>query len=216
MALSSYTDLVAAIADWLDDPSLSAQADTFITLAEAKFNRLLRMPQMEATATLQVEAQSEYATFPGVLEIKALSIVGDHGVTRYDRTIQQTTLANLKDQYGGSYGCPEVYAVSGTHVYLGPIPKLDTTFSLTYYSAIPQLTADNPSNWLLSIHPDVYLWGCLAAAELRGWNDERLPLVKGALDEALAEIQATGLKRQWGATPLRAMTGMRQVGGVAW
>ena len=46
MALDSYTNLKAEIADWLDRDDLTARIDTFIDLTEAKLAREIRVRAM--------------------------------------------------------------------------------------------------------------------------------------------------------------------------
>lgn len=54
MALDTFAGLKATIADYLNRDDLTSVIPSFITIAEAKFNRKLRVRQMvkRATATL--------------------------------------------------------------------------------------------------------------------------------------------------------------------
>ena len=73
----------------------------------------------------------------------------------------------------------------------------------------------NTTNWLLAAHPDAYLYGTLLQAEGYLVNDERLPVWKLALEEALREIDSAGKRKQNGAAPLapRGMFNIRR--GIA-
>src|SRR3546814_2972155 len=62
MALDTYSDLVTAVGDFLNNTTLTASVPTFIRLAEARFNRILRTPQMETRVT--ATATSEFTTLP--------------------------------------------------------------------------------------------------------------------------------------------------------
>ena len=42
MAISNYTELKTAVANWLDRDDLTDRIPEFIALAESRFNRLLR------------------------------------------------------------------------------------------------------------------------------------------------------------------------------
>jgi len=46
MAIATYTDLQTAAGDWLNRADLTSVIPTFISLAEAKFNRELRTRDM--------------------------------------------------------------------------------------------------------------------------------------------------------------------------
>ena len=53
----SWTELKARIADWLNRDDLAAQIPAFIALAEARFNRVLIVPEREAVATLEASGE---------------------------------------------------------------------------------------------------------------------------------------------------------------
>src|SRR3546814_19992643 len=96
----------------------------------------------------------------------------------------------------------DLYAINAGQLQLAPAPTDATVIAMTYWQSIPALTSSNTTNWLMTANPDVYLLGCLVAAELRGWNDERLQLIKSALDEMLTEIDVEGTKKRGGASPI--------------
>ena len=50
MAISNYTELQTAVANWLDRDDLTARIPEFISLTEARFNRILRIRAMETEA----------------------------------------------------------------------------------------------------------------------------------------------------------------------
>ena len=56
------------------------------------------------------------------------------------------------------------------------------------------LSGGNPTNWLLTTHPDAYLFGALCEAEPFIGNDERFPLWKARRDEIFAGILRDDLK----------------------
>ena len=51
MAISTYSELQTAAANWLDRSDLSDRIPEFIALAEARFNRILRIRDMETVST---------------------------------------------------------------------------------------------------------------------------------------------------------------------
>ena len=59
MAVSTYTELKASIANWLNRSDLSDEiADDFIKLTEADFNAKLRIRQMEQIDTVTINAET--------------------------------------------------------------------------------------------------------------------------------------------------------------
>lgn len=211
MSLANYTDLQAALVDWLKDSALSAQADVFISLVEAQFNRQLRVPEMEAFTTLTTATDS-VALPDDFLEIKAIWTgryppLGPMPI--YDlqtsfgpveETVQQTSFS--------------AYAIVGSTIHFGLTPAESTDFSFHYYRKVPSLTADSPTNWLMTSHPDAYLYGALTTAEMRGWNDERLPLLQSWFADTLAQITKAGVKKTYGGGPLVPRSGLTPVYGA--
>jgi len=198
MSIRTYAELQTAAGNWLNRSDLTSRLPEFVALAESRFNRILNTPEMEAVATLSTTGES-VALPADFWEARGAYLDSDPRVV-----IEEVSLAYLRDRYSAqTTGQPQVYAVSGANLVLGPAP--DTTYSLklTYKQTIPALSDSNTTNWLLTRHPDIYLYGTLLQAEAYGWNDERLGLWKAALDEAIAELQKAGQRKRYGAAPIR-------------
>lgn len=198
MTLSTYSDLSAAITDFMNDANLSSKVDTFIALAEARFNRVLDTLDQQSSTTLDGSTVS--IPLPAdFYEVRGLYLNG-----QYTLPLEALTLNALKSIYPDNInGTPAAYAIDGPNIVLGPLPNAACTLTLNYKQQIQGLSAANPTNWLLTKHPDLYLTACLVAAELRGWNDGRLPLLKAAADEMIEEIKSSGNKAKIAAGPLR-------------
>ena len=56
----------------------------------------------------------------------------------------------------------------------------------------------NATNWLLSAHPDLYLYGAILQAEVHIKDDPRLPLIKAGYDEMLYQITRASNRSRWG------------------
>jgi hypothetical protein len=119
-------------------------------------------------------------------------------------TLEQVSLNMLRTAYATKRtGQPRVYAISGSTLYLGPSPDTTDNLILDYYQTIPALDTGQATNWLLTAHPDVYLYGTLVQAEAYLDNDARLPVWKRALDDGLLEIMEAGKRKRYGAAPIR-------------
>jgi len=80
MALATYTDLKASIADWLNRSDLTAAIADFISLAEAQMERTLRTRQMIVRANASFNA--EYGATPSdFLEVKSFKLSGTNPIT---------------------------------------------------------------------------------------------------------------------------------------
>lgn len=193
----TFAELQATIAAWVDRADLTDRIPEFISLAERKYNRVLTVPDREAQTTLSASAAIDLPA--DFWEMRAVYLDTDPR-----QPLQPVTPATLRTLYAAqTTGRPEVYLIQGSNMILGPSP--DTTYSviINYISSIPPLTDDNPTNWLLLKHPDLYLYGALLMAEAFIWDDQRLAIWKAAEDGALAEIIGAGSRARYGAAPLR-------------
>src|SRR4051812_5576673 len=72
MALANYTDLQAALSDYLDDETLNARIPDFIRLFEVKAQRVLRTSRAKNVATSQTNASGQVdvpTDFRGIVRI---------------------------------------------------------------------------------------------------------------------------------------------------
>ena len=76
-------------------------------------------------------------------------------------------------------------------------PLDQTALEVNYFQKIPALATSDP-NWLLTAHPDLYLFGALVEAEMFGVNDERAPMWKARRDEIFDEIDKLNNKTRGG------------------
>lgn len=197
--LTTYDGLVTAVSTgWLKNSGLADRAPDFLALAEARFNRVLPVSAREQTTTLTTTAET--IDLPDdFAKARALFLDNDPR-----RNLDPLPLAVLRTYYAAqASGEPASYAISGTSLILGPAPDAEYDLILTYEATIPALTSSNQTNWLSLAHPDIYLYGTLLQAEFFGWNDDRLPTIKAALDEALSELIGASNRARYGAAPLR-------------
>lgn len=195
--VTTYSGLVSTVGLWLNRSDLGDKIPDFITLLEARLNRILRVPDMEDI--VEVAVTSGAADLPtDYLEARHLYIDAD-----YDNEIVPASLSTMRRDYPGApTGRPLIYALADGQILFAPSPDTDYTAQLHYYNKIPALSADNETNWLIVTHPDVYLYGTLVMAEAFLWNDERLALWKSAWDESLGELQRHGTRKRHGGGPL--------------
>ena len=198
MALANYADLLAGVANWLNRADLTDRIPEFIDLAESEFNRTLRAIEMEgrATATLTGDAIAVPADFIGVKSI-----------TYANTNLDFATPAELFEIT--TSGTPRYYTVSDGQFFFRPSPS-DGVVTIAYYQAIPALTVTNTTNWLMTKHPDLYLFATCAQADVFVWNDERLPLWKARTVEIIDQINGATLKERYGGRRLIAQNRVAQ------
>jgi len=190
MALSNYTELKAAIADWLDRSDLTARIPDFIALAEARVSRELRIRAMENRATMTTKAGQRYFALPArYLQMRNFQLNSDP-----IQPLEYITPEMLDRLYGSSTtGKPKAYSLIGEEIQLAPIPDTGYTVEMAYYEKFSPLGDGTggtvTSNWLTENAPDVLLYGALIEAEPFIRNDERIQLWLTAYKEAIDKIQ---------------------------
>lgn len=196
--ITDYNGLLLSVARWLNRADLSERVPDFIRLAEGRFRDTLVMPDMETqiplTPAVTVPLPSDFDS------IRALGILGYPAIDQ----LAPADFYALPTQSDGAAitGRPSKMAIIAGNFAFWPAPDKTYSMLLTYRATLPALGLLNQSNWLLDRRPDIYLFGTLLHAEFYGWNDERLQLIKNALDEALGETIMAGVRRRYGSGPL--------------
>ncbi len=204
MALSNYTELKAAIADWLDRSDLTSRIPDFITLAEARVNRELRIRAMEKRATMVTNASQRYFALPGgYVQMRNIQL-NTNPIT----PLEYITPEMLDRLYGSdTSGKPKAYTLIGDEIQLAPIPDSTYTLEMAFYEKFTPLgdgtSGTVTTNWLSENAPDVILYGALIEAEPFIKNDERMPLWLNAYKEAINKIQHADARDRHSGSQMR-------------
>ena len=200
MAISTYSELKTAVADWLNRADLTAAIPNFIQLAEAKFNRELRTRQQVKRAYATLSGQ--YIQIPtDWLEAINLQL----NVTPV-RVLDFVTLDQADRIRANRYGetNADAYTIVGEQLEVVPPVGANTEIDMTYYMKIPALSDGNPTNWLLTAWPNLYVYATLVHAAPYLREDERVALWKGMADQLLEEIRLSDERAKHSGGPLRA------------
>jgi hypothetical protein len=188
--------LKVAVADWLDRDDLEARIPTFIQLAEAMFNRELRTIQMERTSTRS--ASGEDTLLPD--DYLAMRAIYEEGSP--DRPLRGISPTAIRQNFDGTTGTPEAYALVSGGIRLVPPPSSTILLTMDYFARIDPLSIYAPANWLLEQYPDAYLYGTLYNAEIYLDNATRAAQWKGLVDEVVGRINKSAQNDRFGAGPL--------------
>jgi hypothetical protein len=202
MAISNYTELNTAVANWLDRDDLTDRIPEFIALAEARFNRLLRIRAMEEKQTASTVAGQRNLALPAYfIQMRNLQI------NTSPITPMQYVTPEIYDRLYGSTGTgtPQMYTIIADEIQLGPIPSSVQTIEMLFYKKFDSITAVSPTNWMITNAPDVYLYGCLLEAEPFIMNDPRAQLWATAFQQAISDIQEQDNKDRHSGSALRVM-----------
>lgn len=204
MPFTTYTELKTSVADWLNranDPVIMAAIPDFIALVEARFGAHEAI-QYERRDSLVLNAAS--VTLPtDCREVRSLYF--DDATRRYP--IELRTPEEIDPTRIGPVvaGIPRKAAVTsnGAALIISPTPDTSYTCWIVYLTKLVPLATTSP-NWLLTSYPNVYLYGSLCEAEPYLKNDERIPVWKDKLEEALGDLQKLVERRQFsGNTPVQ-------------
>ena len=153
MAISTYSELQAAIAAWVDRTDLTAVIPDFIRLAERTIQAELRTSVAESSTDLATVAGTESVSVPA--DFNGVRNVYVDGNTK--QPLAAVALEQLRRSVAGSTsGKPEMYAISGSSLVLAPTPDAVYTLTLDYHG-FSQLSDAAPTNAMLTHYPDVYL-----------------------------------------------------------
>lgn len=199
MALTTYTELKASIADWLHRTDLTTQIVDFITLAEVEINSDLRNRLMEVDEVLSLTISTRTVTIPArYIEPIQLEIVITNQENDQLTYVQPQQLAIYES--ATNLARPQYYTINGANI---EFPNLsDATYALSFRMLKGYDLAATSTNTLLSSYPNVYLYGAQIQAA-RYMRD--LQLEQTALQAY--ERLITKIKRKEGRS--KALTSLR-------
>lgn len=190
MAISTYAELLTAVANWAhrDDTTFTDRVPEFIKLAEARFNRSLRTTDMEETLASTALSSGAASLPTGFLAFKELRFDGAS-----DYTLQPKSLEWIRSQDDTDSRDARYFAVTKSQVVCWP-----TTGPIkgTYYKEISDLQT-NSTNWLLTSHPDLYLFATLVESALFTQDDSRIPLWAEKASALLDAVQRADDRNQF-------------------
>ena len=206
MALDSYSALQASIGSWLNREDLAALIPDLITMAEARFNRDLRLNEMLRRYT--TTASSDYVTLPGDwLSHVSIVVTGDSSLSQPLQYLSNEEFNRVRLQE--LTGAFRYYTIQDNNIVLLPaMSSGSVALEIFYYAKIPALSDTNTTNWLLQRAPDLYLYASLMAAEAFLQNDERVAQWATGMKEVMESLrlESERAKRPEGALNARRRT----------
>ncbi len=201
MTISTYAELLTAITNYTHRADLSTPAADFVTLAEAKFNRRLRLRAQESRATASIS--TEYTDLPSS---------SDTGLTDFlEMRNIQLNLATAKPliymapevidlTWGGQSGEPVNYAIVGNELQLAPVPDTTYTVEMAFYAKFAALSS--AVNWLFQNHPDLYLAACMIEASLYAKDDKSLQRWYAIYNPIMESLMLADDRSKWSGSAL--------------
>ena len=199
MAISNYSELKSAIADWLDRTDLTDSIPDFITLAETRHRRDFKIRRMETRVTANTIVDSEYYTLPdNFVAMRNIQLN-----TNPKTSLEYLTPEQMDRIHAGSTkGKPKAYSIIGNNIHLRPLPDSVYQIEMLYFKYFTPLSDSNTTNDMLTYHPDAYLYGALVEAEPYLQNDKRIQVWAGYYERAKKDIiDSNERDRHSGVTP---------------
>jgi hypothetical protein len=200
MPITTYDELKAAIADFLNRDDLTAAVPNFISLAEANMQRKIRHWRQEKRSTAELDTQ--YSAIPADF-LEAIRFYVTSGDTKPLELISQAEMLDRKRKNLNTSGSPSYYAITAGEIEVYPVPDGTYDVELYYFSRVPALSDAAPTNWLLEYFPDVLLYGALVHSAPYLKEDGRIQIWSALFQEAIDAINTSSEKAKFGGSGRR-------------
>lgn len=158
MAISTYSELQAAVSNWMTRGDVAGEAADFISLAEAALNRELGAIETDATITGVLGSRR--------IDISSLNLVEPIALFLAEAGLDERQMTMKEDgtfPYRVDSDYPRYWAIDGDNIDFDCPLDQAYPFRLRYRQRFA-LSDAAPTNWLLTYHPDLYLsavliWG---------------------------------------------------------
>src|SRR5258706_1958244 len=171
MALTTYTELLAAVASWLDRTDLAASIPDFVRLGEQRIQRDLHLRFLDIEFDGAMVAGQDFITLPVDCAWPKLLRI-NLSPERYVRIVALPEFTDLR--FDSQAESPLVGCNFGLTLKLAPTPTTNLAYTLFYSSGMPLLVASsNETNWLTANGMDVLLYAALSESGPFIGNDER-------------------------------------------
>lgn len=200
MAISTYSELKSAVADFLNRDDLTSTIDTFIDLAEVQLNRDVRHWRMEQRSEAEIDDQ--YLTLPSDW-LETVRITVEDTVPYALNLLSRDEIQDRRLRGANVSGKPVYYAHVAGELELYPTPDATYNIELLYIQKVDALSDSNTSNWLLVQAPDLYLYAVLLETAIYLRDDERIAAYAGMYQSKLAALNASSKKATVSGTGLK-------------
>jgi hypothetical protein len=199
MSLTTYSDLQTSIANYLARSDLTSQIPDFITFAENRLRRELRIRQMLKSVTTATVSGDNTVELPSdFLQVRDFVVM-----TNPIQPLSYSSPSALSnDPRASEVGVPMSYTILANDFQVSPSPDGVYTVRLLYYSAPAYLSSSNTTNVFLTTAPDALLYASLIEAEPYLMNDARINTWGTMYDRAIDSLAKSDQEGQYSGVPL--------------
>jgi hypothetical protein len=199
--ITSYSELQAAVANWLHDDALTTIIPDFITLGEKRIEREYRARENEEA--LNVTIAGGVAAIPDdYIELK-YAYINLNPI----HVLERTTARKIYEQYPNrsASSIPNLIASDNGSFIFGAYPAGNYTIKGTYYRRL--VGVETEWNAIATASPDLYLFAALAEAADYVGDDAQLAKWNAKYQKVLDGIKMQEQAEKGSGSPLRIMQG---------
>jgi hypothetical protein len=201
MAISTFAELKLAVANWLGREELTNRIPEFISMAEDRIAKDLRIQAMETTADLTISSQR--VSFPtGFLEVRRLYLNSDS-----EKPLDYFSPSVFWSRsFANETGQPDAFTIEGQEFVFAPSPSSTYTGKLLYYKRFTALSAAADTNWILTNARGILLYGALLEAYIYLEDDAGTSKYAALFDQAVTQATLSDKRGRlpMGAQPMRS------------
>lgn len=200
MSISNYSELQAAISDWMARSDLSGSAPDFIKLAEARLNRILEPVSTSATLAAPVGLNTIDISALSMIEPTALFLTGDSEEFEIEQQ-PYGSFTILTEQ-----GVPHVWAIKGAEIVFDRPCILAYSVRFVYQGRFA-LSDSAPTNEFLTDSPDLYMAASIVWGNVYVKDMPAAAVWKDMLSEFEAQVKSNNAQKKRGT--LRVDNGLQ-------
>lgn len=187
MAITTFDELKTAVRNYLDRDDLTNRIPEFISLAEDRAAKDLRIRAMETSSDITMTADTQTTALPtrflGAIRLYIQNTTSDY------RRMEYLTPANFwLRELSDATSIPKLYTIEGENFVWAPIPDQTYTAKLLYYQRFAALSSASDTNWFLSNARGVLLYGALLEAAPFLEDDTRALTWATFYDDAVSRV----------------------------
>lgn len=205
MSISTFAELKTAVADYTHRSDLTSYIPDFIRGAEDLIayggpnSDRIYVADMITRATASID--EEYEDLPtGAIEIINIQLNTNPKVSLDYLTPEQIDQRDM----GSSTGKPLAYSIVGDKFQFAPSPDAAYTGEIVYLKKYTAFSSDADTNWLLTNHPFLYLYGSLVKANEFIKDTEEATRNMVLYDALANRINQTEQRKRFSGSKLRS------------
>lgn len=202
MALDTYANLQTAIANELSRSDLTSYIPDWITLAESRINKNLRVRQMETTQASTIAA-GVIAVPTNYVALKDAYISSTTPYAPLDRKAAGWIYENYPSRVADN--SPKFIAREGSNFIFGPYPDSNYTVTLVFWNRFAALSS--AVNTVFTSYPGLWFFGALCESAHKLKADARIPMWEQRFKELIKAVQDEDDEEDFSGSELRMTAG---------